>query len=189
MASAAATESASNAAQESAKATLEANRMAHQRWELDKCAHIHIENVEFRDMKSANPIVVYELYNSGEVPATGVWVEFFPGFHDVDPSQEKFGNPRPEGYGEIISAKARICRPYSLTGQIRSTDIGSREGRPSPFEAAEWQNLIQEHGLPQIGLCVSYYNGFGKSCHSDNWYYPIVGTDEWILRLSHQYEH
>lgn len=168
---------ASDAAKEGAKAAKVSAQIARESLEISQRARIRIKNVSFEGMGTApeeDPVVSYELENTGNLPATGlihrVWYE----------TQPQLG-AREKGQWEILYPRASSMKRRWLLKDSYSED--QHESRDfaqyvRPHEdpvvfREDWGRINDSLHPILIGISVVYWDGFEnervtESCYRFN---------------------
>lgn len=154
-------------ADRSAQAASDANRIATETLVITRRARIRIEDVRFFSTEEI-PAVNFRLFNSGEIPATGIVK--YPrkrvaeiGYDEVRPD-DHIREPNPQGTSVIVD-------PHSQTRLYWwNLTLPYEPGKESTLTDDEWQHLMGGESNIQLGICIVYWDGFGNKRRTENWY-------------------
>jgi hypothetical protein len=161
---------------ESANAATRANEIATTTLEMSRRARISIKDVKFVERR-ALPTIEYILVNTGELPATGVFR--YPMRSEMEPRLLDHAHPpNPVGAGEIIDPHSEAKHSWRLT---------IPQGGKQPIITAEELRQIVDGSFDLlIGICVSYWDGFGNARLSESWHTYNLPKSRWERVTIHQ---
>jgi hypothetical protein len=161
---------------DSANAATRANEIANTTLEMSRRARISIKDVKFVERR-ALPTIEYILVNTGELPATGVFR--YPMRSEMEPRLLNHAHPpNPVGAGEIIDPHSEAKHSWRLTIP--------QGGKQPIITAEELRQIVDGNFDLLIGICVSYWDGFGNARLSESWHTYNLPKSRWERVTIHQ---
>ncbi len=161
----------SKIAYQAVKVANEANEIAKQTLVISQRARISINNVSIGQAFPNPPVLTCKLANTGNKPAIGIltyamWSEDHPSRVNDRTSQKIAEDP-----GYIMDPHSEEDLSIELTTP--------KQDKPAPLTEVEWQKILAGKFNPHIGICVSYFDGFGNACLSESWHLYNPLTNNW----------
>ncbi len=171
-------------AYQAVKAANAANEIAKETFVMSQRARISINDVSIAQPLPNRPVLTCKLANTGEKPAIGVltyptWSEDHPSrSHDRTPHDSPEDDRTAQRIREDSSDSGYVMDPHSEEAVSIELTI-PKEDKPALLTEIEWEKILAGKFKPHIGICVSYFDGFGNARVSESWHLYNPLTNDW----------